>query len=115
MKVPVHTSSPQPSFYSSVTARVYHLLQMFLAPLVVFESPLIGGLDLAQITPEFLRRPPVRLLLPALAVTLPVDVRLQHLLAAAFDLAELTHKHRSFSNGSGSNRWRQDRRFLRHV
>ena len=84
---------PHPSFSSSVTARVYHLLQMFLAPLVVFESSLIGGLDLAQITPEFLRRPPVRLLLPALAVTLPVDVRLQHLLAAAFDLAELTHKY----------------------
>ena len=84
---------PHPSFSSSVTARVYHLLQMFLAPLVVFESSLIGSLDLAQITSEFLRCPPVRLLLPALAMTLPVDVRLQHLLAAAFDLAELTHKY----------------------
>ena len=83
---------PQPSFVSSVTARVYHLLQMFLAPFVVFEPSLIGGLDLAQVTPELPRRPPVRLLIPALAVTLPVDVRLQHLLAVAIDLTEVTNK-----------------------
>ena len=73
-------------FLQSITALNYELLQMLSPPFVVLKPSLIRRLNLTKFTPESRLRP-LRLLRQALAVTLPINVSLQHGFAGTFDLA----------------------------
>ena len=76
-----------------IATRNYELPQMLLSLFVVLKPFLIRRLNVAKVTPES-GLVPLILLRPALAVTLPFDVGIQHGFAGAFDIAQMTNEKR---------------------